>query len=257
MELELAAAQLKMMATRNPKVKPAKRKSSNPAARPRESTSSKEQAWTDTDDTEMTKESDTTKEEGETSDNLKGSVISVREADDSNKTDTIEKEPEMAPSTAPSENGAVEPPMTTDTEVPNGTESDSLASLESATRRRIKRNQIVPTDGEDSGRQTPDSEVRRDAWSEVDADEESNAASSRPGSAPAFRQASRSRSARPRPVTAGVARARDTRPIERPLPVSVPGPATSTQAEISDQPTSGQLAITNGVSPMKYYLNVH
>ena len=118
-------------------------------------------AWTDADDTEMTKESDTTKEEEETPDNQKGSVISVQEADDSNKTDIIEDQPDMPPSTAPSENGAVEPPMTTDTEVPNGTESDSLASLESATRRRIKRNQIVPTDGEDSGRQTPDSEVRR------------------------------------------------------------------------------------------------
>merc|ERR1711988_517296 len=129
------------MATRNPKVKPAKRQPSNPAAKPRESTASKEQAWIDPNETEMVEEPSDTREEGGASQYQKGSVISVREADDANKTDTVEEDPETAPSSAPSENGAPEPPMTTDTEVPNGTESDSLASVESTTRRRIKRNQ--------------------------------------------------------------------------------------------------------------------
>lgn len=60
-------------------------------------------------------------------------------------------------------NGVAEQyPMTTDTEVPYGTETDSMGSIESGTKRRIKRNTVVPTDGEDtSGRQTPESETRK------------------------------------------------------------------------------------------------
>ena len=110
-----------------------------------------------------------------------------------------------------------------------------------------------------------------DAWSEVDADEESNAASSRPGSAPAFRQGTRPRSAKQRPVTAGVAKARDSRPIERPIhgatfqPHEVERtdttfdnsrPTTMTKSrsravvggDLSSQLAAEPLAITNGVS---------
>ena len=124
-------------------------------------------AWTDTDDTEGTKES------GESSDQTKdttpgelqkGSLISVREADEANKGEEAEDEINQSEM-----NGVHEAPQTTDTEVPqttdtegvNGTETDSLGSMESGARRRIKRNAVVPTDGEDSGRQTPDAESRK------------------------------------------------------------------------------------------------
>ena len=83
----------------------------------------------------------------------------MKEADETNRGTT---EDEMNGSEI---NGVHEPPQTTDTEVPqttdtegvNGTETDSMASMESATRKREKRNAVVPTDGEDSGRQTPES----------------------------------------------------------------------------------------------------
>lgn len=83
----------------------------------------------------------------------------MKEADETNRGTT---EDEMNGSEI---NGVHEPPQTTDTEVPqttdtegvNGTETDSMASMESATRKRVKRNAVVPTDGEDSGRQTPES----------------------------------------------------------------------------------------------------
>lgn len=124
-------------------------------------------AWTDTDDTEGTKES------GESSDQTKdttpgelqkGSLISVREADEANKGDEAEDEINQSEM-----NSVHEAPQTTDTEVPqttdtegvNGTETDSLGSMESGARRRVKRNAVVPTDGEDSGRQTPDVESRK------------------------------------------------------------------------------------------------
>lgn len=86
-------------------------------------------------------------------------MISVREADEAN---IGEAEDEMNQSEL---NGVHEAPQTTDTEVPqttdtegvNGTETDSLGSMESGARRRLKRNTVVPTDGEESGRQTPES----------------------------------------------------------------------------------------------------
>lgn len=124
-------------------------------------------AWTDTDDTEGTKES------GESSDQTKdttpgelqkGSLISVREADEANRGDGAEDEINQAEM-----NGVHEAPQTTDTEIPqttdtegvNETETDSLGSMESGARRRVKRNTVVPTDGEDSGRQTPDVDSRK------------------------------------------------------------------------------------------------
>lgn len=177
-----------MMATRNPKVAP-KRKTPKPQTQ--ESTLSKEQAWTDTDDTEGTKESgessDQTKETATAGMPMKGSLISVQEADETNRSELGEMDHPVA-------NGAREAPQTTDTEVPqttdtegvNGTETDSVASMESAIRRRVKHNTVVPIDAEDRGRQTdPEVESRKDAWSvaETDADVESNAASSRPSSA--------------------------------------------------------------------------
>lgn len=125
-------------------------------------------AWTDTDDTEGTKESgessDQTKDTTTPGEPQKGSLISVREADEANRGN--EAEDEMNQSEM---NGVHEVPQTTDTEVPqttdtegvNGTETDSLGSMESGARRRVKRNVVVPTDGEDSGRQTPDVESRK------------------------------------------------------------------------------------------------
>ena len=91
-------------------------------------------------------------------------MISVREADEANKGDDAEDEFNQSDI-----NGVHEVPLTTDTEVPqttdtegvNGTETDSLGSMDSAARRRVKRNAVVPTDGEDSGRQTPDVESRK------------------------------------------------------------------------------------------------
>ena len=123
-------------------------------------------AWTDTDDTEGTKESgessDQTKDSTTPGEPQKGSLISVREAGEANKGYA---EDEMNQSET---NGVHEAPQTTDTEVAqtdtegvNGTETDSMGSMESAARRRIKRNTVVPTDGEDSGRQTPDVESRK------------------------------------------------------------------------------------------------
>ena len=126
-------------------------------------------AWTDTDDTEGTKESgessDQTKDSTTPGLPMKGSLISVREADETNRG---EFEDDMNQSVT---NGVHEAPQTTDTEVPqttdteagvNGTETDSLASMESGARRRIKRNMVVPTDAEDSGRQTdPEVESRK------------------------------------------------------------------------------------------------
>jgi len=106
-------------------------------------------AWTDTDDTETTKESeDVSKQAKSSSDSSeinKGSLISVREAPDAVPSDVITN------------------PMTTDTDLPYGTETDSMVSLDSTgTRKRIKRNTVVPTDGEEtSGRQTPDSELKK------------------------------------------------------------------------------------------------
>lgn len=205
-----------MMATRNPKVAP-KRKPSKPQAR--ESTLSKEQAWTDTDDTEGTKESGESSEQIKDTTTpgqpMKGSLISVQEADESNKGETGD---EMNQSEI---NGVHEPPQTTDTEVPqttdteggvNGTETDSLGSIESGARRRIKRNTVVPNDAEDSGRQTdPEVDSRKDAWSivETDADVESNAASSRPSSA--------HHRARQRPATAVARQATPAASIPRPM----------------------------------------
>lgn len=125
-------------------------------------------AWTDTDDTEGTKESgessDQTKDTATPGELQKGSLISVREADEANRGDEAEDEINQAEM-----NGVHEAPQTTDTEVPqttdtegvNGTETDSLGSMESGARRRVKRNTVVPTDGEDSGRQTPDVESRK------------------------------------------------------------------------------------------------
>ena len=118
-------------------------------------------AWTDTDDTEGTRESGESSNQTKVTEPLqpqKGSLISVREADEANK-----GEPENEDRTEL--NGVHDVPQTTDTEVPqttdtegvNGTETDSLGSMESAVRRRIKKNTVVPTDGEESGRQTPDS----------------------------------------------------------------------------------------------------
>lgn len=226
------------MATRNPKVSP-KRKPSKPQARA--STLSKEQAWTDTDDTEGTKESgessDQTKDTATPGELQKGSLISVREADEANRGDEAEDEINQAEM-----NGVHEAPQTTDTEVPqttdtegvNGTETDSLGSMESGARRRVKRNTVVPTDGEDSGRQTPDVESRKDAWSiaETDADVESNAASSRPSSA--------HNRVRQRPATA-VAR--------QPIPVaSVERPMT---APTIDYRSSARLHGTSGSSRPK------
>lgn len=125
-------------------------------------------AWTDTDDTEGTKESgessDQTKDTTTPGLPMKGSLISVQEADETNRG---EFEDDMNQSET---NGVHEAPQTTDTEVPqttdtegvNGTETDSLASMESGARRRIKRNVVVPTDAEDSGRQTdPEVESRK------------------------------------------------------------------------------------------------
>ena len=126
-------------------------------------------AWTDTDDTEGTKESgessDQTKDSTTPGLPMKGSLISVQEADETNRG---EFEDDMNQSVT---NGVHEAPQTTDTEVPqttdteagvNGTETDSLASMESGARRRIKRNMVVPTDAEDSGRQTdPEVESRK------------------------------------------------------------------------------------------------
>lgn len=95
---------------------------------------------------------------------MKGSLISVQKADEANKG---EVDDEMNQSVT---NGVHEAPQTTDTEVPqttdtegvNGTETDSLASMESGARRRIKRNAVLPTDAEDSGRQTdPEVESRK------------------------------------------------------------------------------------------------
>lgn len=120
-------------------------------------------AWTDTDDTVGTKESgessDQTKDTTTPGEPQKGSLISVREADEANRGDAEDEinQSEM--------NGVHEAPQTTDTEVPqttdtegvNGTETDSLGSMESGARRGIKRNAVVPTDGEESGRQTPES----------------------------------------------------------------------------------------------------
>ena len=125
-------------------------------------------AWTDTDDTEGTKESgessDQTKDTTTPGELQKGSLISVREADEANRGDEAEDEINQMEL-----NGVHEAPQTTDTEVPqttdtegvNGTETDSLGSMESGSRRRVKRNAVLPTDGEDSGRQTPDVESRK------------------------------------------------------------------------------------------------
>ena len=125
-------------------------------------------AWTDTDDTEGTKESgessDQTKDTTTPGELQKGSLISVREADEANRSDEAEDEINQMEL-----NGVHEAPLTTDTEVPqttdtegvNGTETDSLGSMESGARRRVKRNAVLPTDGEDSGRQTPDVESRK------------------------------------------------------------------------------------------------
>ena len=125
-------------------------------------------AWTDTDDTEGTKESgessDQTKDTATSEKPMKGSLISVQEADEANRGEIDDK---MNQSET---NGVHEAPQTTDTEVPqttdtegvNGTETDSLGSMESGGRRRIKRNAVVPTDAEDSSRQTdPEVESRK------------------------------------------------------------------------------------------------
>lgn len=223
------------MATRNPKVVP-KRKPSKPQTRA--STLSNEQAWTDTDDTEGTKES------GESSEQIKeaalepqkGSLISVKEADETNRGTT---EDEMNGSEI---NGVHEPPQTTDTEVPqttdtegvNGTETDSMASMESVTRKRVKRNTVVPTDGEDSGRQTPES--RKDAWSiaETDADVESNAASSRPSSA--------HKGARQRPATAVARPTTAIASVERPMTA----PATQSRSQVKPGTSSGTRPKSSG-----------
>lgn len=226
------------MATRNPKVAP-KRKPSKPQSKA--STLSKEQAWTDTDDTEGTKES------GESSEQIieaalephKGSLISVKEADETNRGTT---EDEMNGSEI---NGVHEPPQTTDTEVPqttdtegvNGTETDSMASMESATRKRVKRNAVVPTDGEDSGRQTPES--RKDAWSiaETDADVESNAASSRPSSA--------HQRAKQRPATAITRPTTATAPVERPMTA----PSTRSHSQAKPEASGSSQLKSSGFHP--------
>lgn len=94
---------------------------------------------------------------------MKGSLISVQEADETNRSEFGEMGQPVA-------NGAREAPQTTDTEVPqttdtegvNGTETDSVASMESAIRRRVKHNTVVPIDAEDRGRQTdPEVESRK------------------------------------------------------------------------------------------------
>ena len=123
--------------------------------------------WTDTDDTEGTKESgessDQTKDTATAGMPMKGSLISVQEADETNRSEFEEMDQSVA-------NGVHEAPQTTDTDIPqttdtegvNGTETDSTASMESAIRRRVKRNTVVPTDAEDSGRQTdPEVESRK------------------------------------------------------------------------------------------------
>ena len=90
-------------------------------------------------------------------------MISVEEAPDSVNDDPLEGPSDLETNGVSEVNGVGDHyPMTTDTELPYGTETDSMGSIESGLRRKIKRNTVVPTDGEDtSGRQTPESETRK------------------------------------------------------------------------------------------------
>lgn len=255
----------KMMATRNPKVSP-KRKVSKPKAH--ESSLSKDQAWTDTDDTEGTKESgessDQTFKDTSTELPMKGSLISVREADEFNRTEFNDEISESITNGVHDvhQTTDTELPQTTDTEAVNGTETDSLGSMDSGARRRIKRNAVAPTDIDDGGHQTdPEVESKKDAWSimETDADVESNAASSRPSSA--------HNRGKQRPATSLPRQMAHTAPIPRPRtapavdyrsqPRQRPGTSNSSHAKSSGslpQPRTEEessepyapLAVTNG-----------
>lgn len=96
---------------------------------------------------------------------MKGSLISVKEADESNREETGDEANQSETNGVSHDNPQTtdtEVQQTTDTEGVNGTETDSLGSMESGTRRRFKRNTVVPTDAEDSGRQTdPEVESRK------------------------------------------------------------------------------------------------
>lgn len=96
---------------------------------------------------------------------MKGSLISVKEADESNREETGDEANQSETNGVGHDNPQTtdtEVQQTTDTEGVNGTETDSLGSMESGTRRRLKRNTVVPTDAEDSGRQTdPEVESRK------------------------------------------------------------------------------------------------
>ncbi|KAM7449659.1 hypothetical protein ABFA07_002571 [Porites harrisoni] len=233
-----------MMATRNPKVVP-KRKPSKPQAR--ESTLSKDQGWTDTDDTEGTKESgessDQTKDVTNIGQAMKGSLISVKEADESNREETGDEANQSETNGVSHDNPQTtdtEVQQTTDTEGVNGTETDSLGSMESGTRRRFKRNTVVPTDAEDSGRQTdPEVESRKDAWSvaETDADVESNAASSRPSSA--------HHRARQRPATAVAQQVTPAASIPRPMTA----PAVDYRSQVRPGTTGASRPKSSGSRP--------
>lgn len=102
------------------------------------------------------------KDSSESSEPQKGSLISVREAADANKDDPGPSDVESNGISNGVQSNGENYPMTTDTELHDATETDSMASLESGLRRKIKRNTVVPTDGEEtSGRQTPDSELKK------------------------------------------------------------------------------------------------
>lgn len=87
---------------------------------------------------------------------MKGSLISVREADEFNRTEFNDEISESVTNGVHDvhQTTDTELPQTTDTEVVNGTETDSLGSMDSGVRRRIKRNAVAPTDIDDSGHQT-------------------------------------------------------------------------------------------------------
>ena len=88
---------------------------------------------------------------------MKGSLISVREADEFNRTEFNNEISESITNGVHDvhQTTDTELPQTTDTEAVNGTETDSLGSMDSGARRRIKRNAVAPmTDIDDGGHQT-------------------------------------------------------------------------------------------------------
>ncbi|XP_028399082.1 kinectin-like [Dendronephthya gigantea] len=157
-----------MMATRKPKVAPSKSKHSQ-----------KEQKSSSSEDIELRDQAWTDVESGSGSEQLKGSLISVKEAEDGIDNTEFGGTPE--PQTTSEVNSTHETFFSESTR--NGFSHDgdaeSETTSESQKKTKIKRNTVSPVDEEviESGRDTPESLPSKGAWEDTPL--------SRPSSAPA------------------------------------------------------------------------